>query len=229
MKIQTLLSALFFALAAWSLGAAGCASLEDPGCSSDSDCRFGRVCSQGFCVGEADANVTNNSTSGNSGNSGNATTNSGNSGNATTNSGNSGNATTNSGNAGNNGACRPGGCPEGLFCNASLDCVDTCASDNECSGNRVCVGDDCVVGTRCEFGGTEGDGQFCAAFWECEDGFFEVFCDSMDDGRTVCECLDGTTGEITSGESDRPISCDSDAIVESANTICKFGIIAEGF
>ena len=223
-RMKTLFAASLLALGTWTMAGAGCAALEDTGCATDADCRFGRVCFEGVCTGDAQAptnnsgnnGATNNSTANNAGNNG------------TTNNGNNG--STNNGNNGNIGQpCRPtGNCGDNATCSEDGECVPTCEDSSDCDAAvDICLRGGCVEPRPCMLLEVGTDPTFCAALWDCAGAEVGVFCEIPPDGQSFCFCFDGETGAEQMFTPDGPVSCDSDRFVSFANSECQLRVPEE--
>jgi len=125
---------------------AACSSVEDGGCSKDTECATGRICDSGTCVSAPTSSTATGATTGNG-----ATTTSG-AGGATASS--SSGATTGNGATSSSGATTSTG--TGMGCDAGLTscngkCVDTNSSTENCGGcGKVCAQNETCVSAKCQ-------------------------------------------------------------------------------
>ena len=200
------------ALFATTTVAHGC-RLEDSGCRSDDECRSGRTCVEGLCVGAVglgDDGVNNGGT--NDGSTNNASTNNGADNNGDSNNGTPNNGVANNGVA-NNGVANNGG---------PVECVG-----DDCPDGLVCAYDDELVRLECREPWVcdvmrDGDAMGCFFAFFCDDGPYLLEC-KFDPaiGSSLCFCV-GPNGE--EAEFDLPSNaCENpEAAVAAANTGCGF-------
>ena len=198
---------------------AGC-RLSDPGCASDAECRSGRVCQEGLCVGNPDG-IENNGVE-NNGAENNGAENNGAGNNGAGNNGAGNNGAENNGSE-NNGAANNGVANNGV---ANNGIQATCLQDG-CSDGLVCARaeDDepeCVEPWNCMIE-TEGGGDGCFYAFLCDEGPFLVECKHDPTiESTFCYCF-GPEGEGT--EFELPNACDSpDLLAREANIQCGFRV-----
>jgi hypothetical protein len=208
-----MVASAMFVFAAWMLSVAGCADLQDPGCASDGDCRFGRVCLQGVCAAASGGGGNNTSANNTSANNTSAN-----------------NTSANNTSANNNDflgqPCRPTATCGGdtLGCGPDGVCEPICESSATCTRGEVCVDEFCVEPRDCELLEFDGDDVVCFAQWQCSDfNGVGVICEG-----STCFCFDTETGEERQFDVEGDVACSAEAFLPLANSECGFGVPEEG-